>query len=122
MNDDDIYNVERIKHKLILFYDKINYNSLKIYVNIRYFRKGNMNSLNTSAEIATGSNMAAENTNEMDKYEVLSQQMVLMAKSVEKAVNSMPSICMNAMSTCMQKIDKVLEMHNKKESPKRIKT
>ena len=122
MNDDDIYNVERIKHKLILFYDKINYNSLKIYVNIRYFRKGNMNSLNTSAEIATGSNMAAENTNEMDKYEVLSQQMVLMAKSVEKAVNSMPSICMNAMSTCMQKIDKVLEMHNKKDSPKRIKT
>ena len=122
MNDDDIYNVERIKHKLILFYDKINYNSLKIYVNIRYFRKGNMNSLNTSAEIAAGSNMAAENTNEMDKYEVLSQQMVLMAKSVEKAVNSMPSICMNAMSTCMQKIDKVLEMHNKKDSPKRIKT
>ena len=121
MNDDDKYNVERIKHKLILFYDEINYNPLKIYVNIRYFREGNMDSLNTS-EIATGSNMAAENTNEMDKYEVLSQQMVLMAKSVEKAVNNMPSICMNAMSTCMQKIDKVLELHNKKESPKRTKT
>ena len=64
--------------------------------------------------------MAAENSNEMDKYEVLSQQMVLIAKNVEKAVNSMPAICIDAMSSCMQKIDKVLELHNKKESSKGI--
>ena len=62
--------------------------------------------------------MTDVNTNEMDKYEVLSQQMILMAKNVEKAVNSMPSLCMDVMSNCMQKIDKVLELHNKKESSK----
>ena len=65
--------------------------------------------------------MAAENSNEMDKYEVLSQQMILIAKNVEKAVNSMPSICIDAMSSCMQKMDNVLELLNKKESSKEIK-
>ena len=109
--------MERLNINEYLFYDEINYNILKIYVNIQYFRKENIN----TSEIGTGPNMTDVNTNEMDKYEVLSQQMILMAKNVEKAVNSMPSLCMDVMSNCMQKIDKVLELHNKKESSKGIK-
>ena len=109
--------MERLNIHEYLFYDKINYNLLKIYVNIQYFRKENIN----TSEIGTCPNMAEVNTNEIDKYEVLSQQMILLSKNVEKAVNSMPSLCMDIMSNCMQKIDKVLELHNKKESSKEMK-
>ena len=100
-----------------LFHDEINNTCLKIYVNIRYFRKENIN----TSEIGSAPNMADVNSNEIDKYEVLSQQMILLSKNVEKAVNSMPSLCMDIMSNCMQKIDKVLELHNKKESSKEMK-
>ena len=46
--------------------------------------------------------MASLNSNVMNIYVGLSQQMVLIAKSIEKAVNNMPSIWIDANSNHME--------------------